>query len=300
VPRRHSRNLTWNANKGTAGGGDAVYATSSAAPWPIRNSVFSNHPTAVNAAVFFSGTAPVLDYNTFWNNAGGNLAGASLGAHDVVANPLFVDAANSDVALGLHSPCLDYGDPSNAANDPDGSRNDRGAYGGPEALSRAPVPVTGLQAVRLGGPTRNVVSWTASPAPDVSFYAVYRGASASFVPSAANYLGQTPASTPTFTDNAGTATDWYRVAVIDLSGASSGFAPGVQPSPTDTGPALPRQYALYPNEPNPFNPSTILRFDLPEAAAVRLVIYDPAGRGRACSRARLPPRGNLERALGRP
>jgi hypothetical protein len=35
---------------------------------------------------------------------------------------------------------------------------------------------------------------------------------------------------------------------------------------------------LYPNQPNPFNPQTTLRFDLPEAGRARLVVYDVAGR----------------------
>jgi hypothetical protein len=41
---------------------------------------------------------------------------------------------------------------------------------------------------------------------------------------------------------------------------------------------LPEEFALYPNYPNPFNPFTIIGYDLPEAARVTLTVYDVIGR----------------------
>ena len=40
---------------------------------------------------------------------------------------------------------------------------------------------------------------------------------------------------------------------------------------------MPQTFALQPNYPNPFNPATVIRFQLPQAAAVRLEIYDVLG-----------------------
>jgi hypothetical protein len=41
---------------------------------------------------------------------------------------------------------------------------------------------------------------------------------------------------------------------------------------------LPTTYALHPNHPNPFNPTTTIRYDLPEDSHVSLIIYDVLGR----------------------
>jgi hypothetical protein len=47
---------------------------------------------------------------------------------------------------------------------------------------------------------------------------------------------------------------------------------------TDDGNSVPLVYKLYPAHPNPFNPSTVIAFDLPRAEKVTLKIYDVLGR----------------------
>ncbi|QXD14464.1 T9SS type A sorting domain-containing protein [Rhodocaloribacter litoris] len=64
------------------------------------------------------------------------------------------------------------------------------------------------------------------------------------------------------------------------SGASISFEGGslLIPVASEEEADLPSEFALYPNYPNPFSTSTLIRFDLKEAAHVTLTVYDVTGR----------------------
>jgi hypothetical protein len=61
-------------------------------------------------------------------------------------------------------------------------------------------------------------------------------------------------------------------------GGATSAATGVEPP--DSGPApdgTPLAFRLYPNSPNPFNPVTSIRYDLPRATDVQMRVYDVTG-----------------------
>ena len=81
----------------------------------ILNSILSSPISEINGA-----PPTVVSYC--------NLPGGQAGIGNIDVYSQFVDSANGDFRLMAGSPCVDAGDPSSLYNDPDGSRNDLGAY----------------------------------------------------------------------------------------------------------------------------------------------------------------------------
>ena len=42
--------------------------------------------------------------------------------------------------------------------------------------------------------------------------------------------------------------------------------------------ATPETYSMYPSYPNPFNPTTTLKYDIPENSHIKLTVFDLSGR----------------------
>jgi len=122
----------------------------------------------------------------------------------------------------------------------------------------------------------NQLSWDPAPEPDFQYYNVYRGNEPGFVHGPGNLVHST--ASPAWTDpDYDDVTASYKVTALDHAGnesdaGSNGPATGVK------GPNAPRVDALYQNVPNPFNPSTSIRYSLRSASTVTVVVFDAAGR----------------------
>ncbi len=81
--------------------------------------------------VYQSGSSYYFEYCDVYDCQSGNYNNVTSGIGCITANPMYV-TDGVDFHLQSGSPCIDKGDPDTSYNDTDGSRNDMGAYGGPE------------------------------------------------------------------------------------------------------------------------------------------------------------------------
>jgi len=244
-----------------------------------------------------------------------DIQGGWHGTGNIDADPLFVDPTLGDYHLQWPSPCIDAGDPESPL-DPDGTRADMGAYYFDYSalsvdLSLVPfqspvqIPASGgsfdyyLFATNAGADSLPVDLWSEAMLPDSSFRGPIVGPVRATLETGTtgwvrnqNVPGSAPPGTYSYNAYAGIqpnvilANDSFPVEKLLI-----GDGPGVndwnwsqelmglidqgQMTPS---PYHPVDFILYPCHPNPFNPLTTIRFDLPMAGWVKLEVFDVSGR----------------------
>ncbi len=87
------------------------------------------------------------EYNCLYLNTPNYAGYAASGFGDIEQNPQFIDPANCDYHLAQGSPSFNSGREGSSFLDCDGTRNDMGIYGGPDAICDPGPVVTSLQLV---------------------------------------------------------------------------------------------------------------------------------------------------------
>ena len=125
--------------------------------------------------------------------------------------------------------------------------------------------------------TQNQLAWEASEDEDFQYFRIYRGADPAFIPAPENLIQMTIGVN--WLDEVTEGWQYhYKITAVDFSGNESDPASPESVTGLDD-PEMPARYALYQNAPNPFNPVTEVRYDVPAPGGrVTLAIFDLSGR----------------------
>ncbi|MEK7727567.1 MAG: FlgD immunoglobulin-like domain containing protein, partial [candidate division KSB1 bacterium] len=260
---------------------------------------FSSNPRIVNCIVSSNtgpgihsqnGTPPAIAYSDIWNN-NPNYSGTTQGPGSISQNPNYVNAALGDFRLQSNSVCVNTGDPAAQYNDPDGTRNDMGAFSRTAALAAFNVVDTN-NGLRL--------SWSTIQTNKVEGILILRSTNAPVTGKPqngkqyqiGNELGN---ALVIFTQSGGNQSGETLDTMIEklakyhysawgiYTGSRYSDSPLTQVITTTAVEerkelsALPQKYDLHQNYPNPFTPATVIAFDLPRTSTIALKIYDLHG-----------------------
>jgi len=143
---RITNNIIWK-NKAKSGGGTSCYRSAATV---INDTITANMAVYGGGIFVDSGSVRMINL-ILWQNEDDlhfkQLSSASRPDHsnigdgdflglngNISADPLFTDPENGDFRLQPGSPCINSGNLEPIFYDHDGSRNDMGAYGGPEGV----------------------------------------------------------------------------------------------------------------------------------------------------------------------
>jgi len=255
-------NVTVSRN--ASGGGGGVGITN--ANVDITNSIVWENTG--NEVWVYSGSATVT-YS--------DIEGGYDGEGNIDADPLFTDANNGNYTLQApDSPCIDAGtadlngDGTEDITDYNGSAPDMGAF-----ESSLPAP-TGFQYFLQSSSV--MLWWDPSTDENFQYFLLERSTDDLFVENVvSNYL---TSSFYTDEDLEFNTLYFYRVSSYstDWSEYSETIALVLENLDISNGNNMPLSYKIHQNHPNPFNPVTTIRYDLPEDGLVNITIYDMMGR----------------------
>jgi hypothetical protein len=270
-------NNTFDRNTAAFSGGGIYLAGPGALD--MRNNTFSySSPYGVVALDL---TTHTYLYNNCYGNSPDEYSGPAPDTTNIYRNPHYADTTAFDYHLLVHSGSIDTGDPDIAYNDPDGSRADQGAFGGPAAVMAALEYVKNASAVALNDTTIQV-AWDEIADPSLAYYVIYGDTSAGFVPDELLMLGTVPAGTESFDHHPVEECWYYRVSAVTTLGLGGGYSgePSECGSPVvGDEPEVPSYVnRLEQNFPNPFNGTTTIAYSIENKSAVDIRIYDTAGR----------------------
>ncbi|MDW7680281.1 MAG: NosD domain-containing protein, partial [bacterium] len=99
----------------------------------ISSNIFYNQGDGLKGIDNLHNGQPKISYNDFFIG-GVPYDNCEPGIGDIQADPLFMNIDRGDFRLSENSLCIDAGNPDPQFNDLDGSRNDMGAFGGPNPI----------------------------------------------------------------------------------------------------------------------------------------------------------------------